>query len=312
MRKILQTAGALAALVWLVGAASVVAEQGMRDRGPAAQSDITITVPPYMPFVQAAHVANGVALRNRTAGTIHLRGVPVGSTVLKAYLYWNFSDSNTVGAATSPALFNGNLVKGTKTADSADPCWGMTGNHSYRADVTIYVPNARPNEDYDVNIDYAATTSTTGQHPWAPGESQIKRLEGATLLVVYRASGRAVVIYDALSGTMFFNGTLTLILPHPVSLSGVGLMTMSGADGQRGVGHDNGASNETGFFNGIQISGPPIAASDWDGSTGLPLPQLWDVHTHQVEIVNPNSTVSWVAGPDCLVPVVIVLEAHTP
>jgi hypothetical protein len=87
---------------------------------------------------------------------------------------------------------------------------------------------------------------------------------------------------------------------------------MSGADGQRGTGgYDNGASNETGFFNGAQISGPPVAASDWDGAAGLPLVQLWDVHTHIVSYT--SSTVEYTAATgDCLVPVVFVLQAATP
>jgi hypothetical protein len=84
---------------------------------------------------------------------------------------------------------------------------------------------------------------------------------------------------------------------------GAGTFTMIGADGQRGGGHDNAASNELSFFDGAQIAGPPIAASDWDGSAGWPLPQLWDTHTHNVRIGNAVSKVRYQAGADCLVPV---------
>ena len=70
---------------------------------PAAAS-VTKTVPPAFRHTGAAHVANGVALRNRASGWIHLRGVPVGSTIVAAYLYWNFSDGSAIGAATASAL----------------------------------------------------------------------------------------------------------------------------------------------------------------------------------------------------------------
>ena len=245
---------------------------------PAAAS-VTKTVPPAFRHTGAAHVANGVALRNRASGWIHLRGVPVGSTIVAAYLYWNFSDGSAIGAATASALFDGNRVSGTKVADSADPCWGMAGNHSYRALVTAFVPGTRPNEDYEVSLLGGFTTS--GQNPWSPTEAQTIRAEGATLIVVYSGPttvGRTVVIYNAFSGSMFFSGTGSFTLTGSPG-SGSGLFTMTGADGQRGAGHDNGASNETGTFNAAAMSGPPTAASDWDGSAGLPLVQLWDVHT---------------------------------
>lgn len=58
---------------------------------------------------------------------------------------------------------------------------------------------------------------------------------------------------------------------------------MIGADGQRGCGHDNFASNELTYFNSTLIAGPTVAASDWDGDDGLTLPQLWDTHTQPRE-----------------------------
>jgi hypothetical protein len=179
--------------------------------------------------------------------------------------------------------------------------------------VTAFVPSTNPNQDYVVVT--ATSGSTAGRNPWlssppAPATLQ----EGATLVVVFRgaSSSTAVVIYDALSGTEF-SSSLSLTLVHPFSLSGSGKYTMSGADGQRGSGDNNTSSNETGFFDGFQISGPSVAASDWDGSAGLPEPQLWDVHSHNVSFSSSaSSSVSYSAGTDCLVPVVFVLQATTP
>lgn len=289
---------------------SVLADQGISDS--AVSAEVALTLNPSFTHTGTKHVANGVALRNRTSGWIHLRGVPSGSTVVAAYLYWNFSDGSASGSGVSPVLFNGNRINGSKTADNADPCWGMAGNHTYRATVTSLIPVTNPNQDYEVVPLFAGNTSTTGQDPWSPTETQVRRLEGATLVVVYRnaaTGGNSVFIYDALSGSMFSSPS-TFTLNHP-GISGVGLFTMSGADGQRGGGHDNSASNETGSFNGTQISGPLVAASDWDGSAGLPLPQLWDVHTHRVSLSGTFSTVGYTSGGDCLVPVVFIIQVGT-
>lgn len=258
-------------------------------------------VDPSFKFKQASHVANGVALRNRTSGTIHLRGVPVGSKVLQALLYWNFSDRNEEGPNRLPVLFSGNVVMGTKTADSKDPCWGMVGNHSYVADVTPYVNiMGHPNQDYEVVLLFDSSTSTTGQNPWAPWESQELRTEGATLIVIYEDTSGPLFVYDSLNNSMFFSSAVFNFTHW--GLNGHALFTMAGADGQLHV------TNELTFFNGQQIAGCPVTNSDWDGSDGWPLPQLWDTHTHTVTLGNGTSEVKYVTNGDCLVPVVFVID----
>jgi len=114
-----------------------------------AEAEKGLRVEPTRTFEYADHVANGVAMRNRTAGTIHLRGTPVPSKVLAALLYFNFSDGSRDGQRIVPVLFNANRVMARKTGDHDDPCWGMTGNHSYVADVTQFVPiGGDLNQDY--------------------------------------------------------------------------------------------------------------------------------------------------------------------
>ncbi|RJR42608.1 MAG: DUF3344 domain-containing protein [Deltaproteobacteria bacterium] len=277
--------------------------------GIGPRNVIDVTVAPAFTLRDVKHVANGVALRNRASGWIHLRGVPPGSTVIRAHLYWNISDGLVKGPASS-ATFNGNLVAGLKRADNPDPCWGLTGNHTYRADVTPFVPRNNPNQDYLFALQKPDPLTTSGENPWTLAPVPTLLTEGATLIVTYRhpekTIGAIVNIYDAFSGTMFStSGTFTLT--H-AALSGGGLFTMTGADGQRGGGHDNVFSNETGTFNGAQFSGPTVAASDWDGSTGLPLTQLWDVHTHIVQLNGTSSTVAYTGVGDCLVPVAFVIQ----
>ncbi len=285
-------------------AVNLYAEEGVEYPSAVYSSaTITKTVSPSYSFVGYNHVINGVALRNRLSGVIPLRGVPVGSTVERALLYWNYSDKEATGAATSPILFNGNYIDGTKVADNADPCWGMTGNHTYRANVTKFVPSTRPNEDYEVSV--MLTGSTTGQNPWSPIETQDIRMDGASLIVVYSGSttaGDKVFIYDKLSGTEFSFDGATFTLTHP-TYEGSGLFSMSGADGQLGP------APETTIFNQVQIAGPPVGDSDWNGSCGIPLPQLYDVHTHTVSnITGTSSVVDYTTPNDCLVPTAFVIQ----
>jgi len=277
----------------------------------SAEAEKTLKVEPNRKFEFADHVANGIAMRNRTEGTIHLRGAPVPSRVLAALLYFNFSDGSREGRRNMPLLFNANRVVADKISDHDDPCWGMAGNHSYVADVTQFVPiGGHLNQDYRVVLQFDAETSTTGQNPFGtPEPSQKLRAEGTTLVIVYRTQDTTgqVFIFEALNNSMF-SGTAQFDLQHP-NLAGAGRFTMIGADGQRGFGHDNSASNELTFFNGSQIAGPPVASSDWDGSDGWPLPQLWDTHTHNVRLNGPVSSIRYQASGDCLVPVAFVIDS---
>lgn len=293
------------ALIAMMGASqlsSALAENGGgplqgNTKGPLAPKIISNC----QKFVDVRHVTNGVALRNKRNGPINLRGIPANSNVLKAYLYWTYIDKKTAGASTSKAMFRGINVVGDKIADNLNPAWknptwiGDGGSHTYKKDVTDLVNIFNnPNRNYPFYFK-GFDDANSGENPWSPADYHEIKLEGAALLVIYTnatvefsTSGKNVYLYDkCLNDTGFF-GYQSFILKHP-GISGDGLFTMCGADGQRGLtGYDNGdqgsnrLSNEKTFFNGNQIAGPPVAASDWDGSAGLPLPQLFDLHTHIV------------------------------
>ncbi|MDJ0840471.1 MAG: DUF3344 domain-containing protein [Acidobacteriota bacterium] len=280
--------------------------------GPAPQAEVSLDMEPSFKYDRADHVANGVAMRNRTSGTIALRGVPTDARVIQSLLYWNFSDGNEKGADTMPVLFNGNLIRGRKTADNPDPCWGMTANHTYVADVTAFTnQSGHANQDYSVVLVFDEATDTSGVNPWANFAPQNVRPEGASLIVVFESDATTgpLTIYDALSNTTFFNSfSATVANPGPLNPGGADLFTMLGADGQLGGGYSLGATNETTFFNGVQIAGPPVTNSDWDGSDGWPLVQLWDTHTHIVSLTGATSQINYNTGGDCLVPVAFVLD----
>jgi hypothetical protein len=275
----------------------------------AHRADVKIdNIEPIFRAERVSHVANGVAMRNRTRGFIHSRGVPLGAKVVSSFLLWNLSDFEEKGADTTPVLFDGNLIVGRKTADNTDPCWGRAGNHSYIADVTSYTDQSGgPNQDYEVTLAFTTDTATNGENPWASPPSSKTLLEGASLVVIYRTDATTGPLYlFAPPGDNMFLSSASFFLPTPGL--GDGLFTSIGADGQRGGGHDNFASNELTFFDGAQIAGPPVAASDWDGSDGLTLPQLWDTHTHHVKLSNAISQIDYANVFDCLVPVGFVLD----
>jgi hypothetical protein len=279
----------------------------------ARRADLAFDFARVRPLYQAreaSHVANGVALRNRTQGVIQTRGVPRGSLVVNSFLFWNLSDTRTVGTSTMAALINGNLVQGRKTADNTEPCWGNVGNHSYVANVTQFTnQSGGPNQDYEITLPFTGTTSTSGQNPWSPIEASDVRLEGATLVVVYRNATTVgpLAIFAPPGDNMFFaNAAYTF--PNPGV--GAGLFTAFGADGQRGGGHSTFLSGETtAFSNTGALAGPgTVSGSDWDGDDGLTLPQLWDTHTHQVKLAGATSSVKYTSPGDCIVPVGFVLD----
>ena len=67
--------------------------------GPA-QPGLTQKLAPI--DVNGGYVAAGTGLRNRGYGLIHIAGVPTGSTVARAYLYWTVDG----GGSTPGATFN--------------------------------------------------------------------------------------------------------------------------------------------------------------------------------------------------------------
>jgi len=86
-----------------------------------------------------------------------------------------------------------------------------------------------------------------------------------------------------------------------------------GYDGQIGTSRTITASNETttvqGFPGGVSVlvAGPggETGDSDWDGSSGWPLPQLWDDTGHDISnalmpVTDTDVSVTYVPFGDCL------------
>ena len=303
----------------------------------APVSSTALSAPPIDPFMTysgASYGTGGIALRNRGTGVLHVSGV-VGR-VQDAYLYWailfstptptrNLSRASLSRIFPNPGFFGLPRVtlEGTLLGIGADPCWGSTGIAVYRAQVPRWL--ATGNGAYQVTI---ASALTDGSDPWVSGPV-FPAAEGASLVIV-GTGAYTVGIYDAgFTATTFYGDTpftYALTLPAPVTTDA--LWDNIGADGQTGASRldEIGTDSETTTINGTLIAGPtsPIPTvgnwtpdSDWNGSAGLPIPQLWDDTGHDIFSAvkaadDPITaiTISFLATGDCVVTVSNVLAVY--
>ncbi|MFC1964382.1 hypothetical protein ACFLWG_00010 [Chloroflexota bacterium] len=83
--------------------------------GPPLTMIESITLP-------GGYVAAGTGMRNLGYGTINISGIPSGSTVKKAYLYWTILD-HIEESSFSQGMVNGQPILGTQIGTDTDPCW---------------------------------------------------------------------------------------------------------------------------------------------------------------------------------------------
>ena len=283
-------------------------------------------VNPFVVFNTAQYGSGGVALRNRGAGAIHVSGVVAPTK--GAYIYWSVLIN---AAGVTPPMRSVTLERifplpapvpvvlpGALLNIGADPCWGSAGAAVFRAPVPLAVANG--NGVYKVTLNAGASGLTTGDDPWS-GPKVFPLFEGASLVIVGTGTGR-VGIYDVpLAGTEFdLANPLNYVLNLPGAASGaLTLWDNIGDDGQTGVSRNAnpGTSLETTTINAVAISGGAAALdndSDWNGSSGYPLPQLWDDTGHDITKATPAGTVAlnvgFAANGDCLNAIANVVEVH--
>jgi hypothetical protein len=272
---------------------------------------VPVTVIKPFAVLKGDHLASGISLRNRGGGVINLRGIPVGSVPVKAYLWWDILGANLPAAMN--VSINGVAVPGTRVGVGSDPYWGQANNFAYRASVPLYLLFNGINGDY-VMAGFPSG-SGTGEDPWnSPIVAPLA--EGVTLLVIYRppAGGfTATYLYDAPAAGQMFSGTWSTTLAGIGAGSSQAKFTLVGADGQIGAGLSAWPSitQEKSFFAGNQIAGPGgvVNDSDWNGSDTEPLNQLWDTRTHLVQMPNAgNPQVRYDSPSDALVIVAFALS----
>jgi hypothetical protein len=273
----------------------------------------------------AGHVANGCTLRNSPSCVINLRGIPKGSTIKKAFLYWAFtSTTGTATPAQQTIIFKDVQLFGALIGSGPDACWcGVPSvalnatNVVYREDVTSLVTG---NGGYEVTLAPFSTPLTNGANPWEQTKCPSSKqglAEGASLVVVYSNStetGTTLVYDSGLAGTMFFSSLSYGLGGVPTPSAGPSIFTELGGDGQTGFGFTGSATGKKTSLNGTLIVGPSGVNqdSDWDGTDGTPLNQLWDTHSHDVTsvVATGTNTVSIAAGFDCLITVANVLTVR--
>ncbi len=289
---------------------------------------IADTVVSHGTYTSAQYASGGVGLRNRGTGGISITG---SITPIKAaFLYWavittdapKTADTQMKIQRLSPTPASAvTTVTGTLIGKGASPCW--TGNtiSVFRASVPTTL--ASGNGFYQVTLLPGAGGSTAGGDPWV-GTQVLPLFEGASLVIVGTGtSGSTVVIFDSgLAGATFHgNPGISYTLTLPVATTGkLTLFDSIGADGQEGASRlaNSGYADESTYINGVYVAGPfsLFNDSDWNGSSGKPIPQLWDDVGHNITTSTPSGTKTLSisianegeSSYDCMTPVANVVQ----
>ena len=270
------------------------------------------------------HVANGVGTRNAGFGTIRLRGAHNGATAVRAFLYWGEIIDGPAIALTQTVLFRGTPVTGSLVGVSSPPCWPGTFFVAYRASVIALLA---PTINGDYLVSRLPSSITDGRDPWlhAPVPAPRPLSEGASLVVIYAHSSVPITarVFLNQGATMFFGAvSINNPLPQPLPPYNILKHTRLGADGQvlfstfaTAPITDERTFIGPGAAGATQIKGPfsPFNGdSDWNGSDGGPLNQLWDTQSSSLSgaPISPgvtNYVVRYISHGDCIVAVAHVL-----
>jgi len=171
-----------------------------------------LAVGPTTAFLFGGYQTDGVGLRNRDKATVTIAGIPPGSVVVEADLYWNILNASNPGPAMQ---LNSTPVSGKMFKQGGDPCWD-SGSWAFRADVTSIVAPIGNGvftlSGYPTGGDGAGLQ--IGRNPWDFG-SRTPMAEGATLIVFYgqvstpgKVTGGGYI--DALTGQLVGDATLLI------------------------------------------------------------------------------------------------------
>jgi hypothetical protein len=283
------------------------------------------------------HAAAGAGTANAGFGTIRMRGVPPGSVVVRALLYWGTITANPPPATTT-AIFNGVAVTGQLIGSSSQlmNCYILAGATfaAYRANVRTLIPPA-------INVDYSvsglASAVTNGRDafsctfPFSP--PQMPFPEGASLVILYShiatSFNSRTYLHEGVftvTGNVTFTHNLSPVLPGHTLLKHSRL----GGDGQVGCSLfsiGSATSEMTSIGDTLspltQIKGPGSTFNtdgDFNGYDGASLNQLWDTHTDSFGAINNAGTlitpgvsqylVRYSGVGDCFVPIVHILTVR--
>lgn len=227
----------------------------------------------YKWTINGGYVAAGTGMRNLGKGKITINGIPAGSTVKAAYLYWNIiSTSDT--AANKAGKLNGTSITGTLIGTTTSPCWGNGSSRSYRANVTSLVNTTSPRV---YELTGFASGRTDGADPWSSATAPL--LEGASLVIVYNQSrypSTTILLYNGAVRTSSSVGYAeTTMTSFPAYSSYLAYTTFIVADGQIASIND-----DSGSFNGTVFSAADLDGTDpkWTGGS-YSKGNLWDTES---------------------------------
>jgi Putative Ig domain len=240
------------------------------------------------------------------SGNIVLSGIATGSTITKAFLYWNGPTISTDPTVNATVSFNAISVTGFSIGFASSNCWDpahgsiFANSQSYRADVTAYVAG---NGTYA--LDNFVKRNTNGD--------VVADINGVSLIVFFNDgnpnNNRDVYLVDGndsnepsafepaewdttVSGVSYSGGTATL--------------TFHVTDGQVSVDPDV-FVNGTQIFTGETFNGGSVPNAD-TRFTG------WDIVPKDVTslMTTSNLRVTSSGGSDCIGIVVLVLSVQHP
>lgn len=155
-------------------------------------------VGPSAAFSSAGYAAAGIGLRNQGSGTINLSGIPAGSVIKRALLYWNIlADNQPAG----DMMVNGSSAPGTMIGQGAVPCWSAAASFAFRSDVTPLVTG-----DGAYTVSGFPTGSTSGLNPWDNPTPQ-PMMEGASLIVLFEPKRQTTLTYTGDTSGVFHDPT---------------------------------------------------------------------------------------------------------
>lgn len=256
----------------------------------------------------AAHVVIGAGLRNAGHGTLRLRGVPSGSTLVAAYLYLGLIESPATQGLPIPGFgFAGHEVALDFVAGRGEHCWESAPGTLLPGVATLYRANVTGLLDpVDINGDYAVFGAPSGTLDRSdPFDCQagicsptLPLAQGASLVVIYRnrrvPSPSVVYVHEPAEQVPFLADTLTVthgLWPAASAQWRIAYFSSIGGDGQtrdpdpifRPV-----APISTHLQLGVDaafIRGPSSdiePSTDWIGLDGGTVPQLWGSRRTQV------------------------------
>jgi hypothetical protein len=159
---------------------------------------------PAAAFTNAGYVAAGVGLRDQGSGTINIAGIPAGSYIARAYLYWAIVNNGDPGGAMK---INGNTTTSSLDGSDVSPCWPPPTIFSYSANVTPFVTG---NGSY--TLSGYPTGLTGGQDPWANMDAA-PEMEGASLVIFYGQMTANGTPINAVEGAPFSGQVATFTEP---------------------------------------------------------------------------------------------------